>query len=387
MYVLGKNLILAMLVVLAANMGFAQSEEEESFEAELAELQQEILNETAPQKKKTQKKRSLRSAGSTNIILNNTQEATAATAVQQQPTTFVEASPLTESRAEQLRRARNAAEVQTEQKIVEKLENARLEDERRRAQRLFSNGFGSKTSEAQAAPVQPAVIQPAVIAPQIVVPAAPVFEEEVEYEDERNSRMYISAMIGLSEYDAMNVKSDYATGFSIGADVGDHISVEGGFLYSKYTVEYPAFVFSDLSQYNFNLAGKFAFFPGRVKPYIGGAVSYTYRKYAEVDNNWYSGGRYRQSYNNRSYRPYNNNYGSDEEPTSTAIDVGFLVGMDFAVSDDFFIGADYRQYTNLTNRSDSRYLESSFYETYLPGENPLEELEYYVISVSGKFRF
>ena len=39
--------------------------------------------------------------------------------VQQQPTTYVEASPLNESRAEQIRRIRQEAELKTEEKIVE----------------------------------------------------------------------------------------------------------------------------------------------------------------------------------------------------------------------------------------------------------------------------
>ena len=59
--------------------------------------------------------------------------------IQQQPVTEVEASPLSESRAEMLRKARRQTEVQTEQKIVEKLEASRLADEKKRAKKLYVN--------------------------------------------------------------------------------------------------------------------------------------------------------------------------------------------------------------------------------------------------------
>ncbi|MFN8945586.1 MAG: hypothetical protein ACK5WZ_13300, partial [Pseudobdellovibrionaceae bacterium] len=50
------------------------------------------------------------------IYINNSQQQAAAQ-VQKQPTTIIEASPLTESNAERIRRARQDAELQTEQKI------------------------------------------------------------------------------------------------------------------------------------------------------------------------------------------------------------------------------------------------------------------------------
>jgi outer membrane protein W len=56
-----------------------------------------------------------------------------------QPVLVVEASPASDSRAESLRKARQGVEVQTEQKIVEKLEESRLKEEQARAQRLFGN--------------------------------------------------------------------------------------------------------------------------------------------------------------------------------------------------------------------------------------------------------
>src|SRR5438045_3203689 len=65
-------------------------------------------------------------SSSTNVVIQSSPQATAqAPVVVSQPTTYVEATPLEESRADRLRKARQDTEVQTEQKIVEKLEQSR----------------------------------------------------------------------------------------------------------------------------------------------------------------------------------------------------------------------------------------------------------------------
>lgn len=128
----------------------------------------------------------LRTADSGNdrvVILNNANATTATNtnqsgqqgqAVQQQPTTYVQAQPVSESRAEAMRKAREHAEVQTEQKIVEKLEQSRLDDERDRADRLFGNRFESPEQKPAPAPA-PVVVAPAPVA---VVAPAPVKEDK-----------------------------------------------------------------------------------------------------------------------------------------------------------------------------------------------------------------
>ncbi|MBK8201019.1 MAG: hypothetical protein IPK68_01385 [Bdellovibrionales bacterium] len=58
---------------------------------------------------------------------------------QQQPTTYVEATPSPESRTEQFRRARQDAEANTEKILSEKLEESRLVDERRRLEKILGN--------------------------------------------------------------------------------------------------------------------------------------------------------------------------------------------------------------------------------------------------------
>ena len=109
---------------------------------------------------------------------NSGQAVAQQTQVQKQPTTYIEASPLKKSRADQIREARQQVEADTESKIVEKLEVSRMEDEKRRADVLFGEKFnqvGQQQSQAVViAPAPVAVVAPAPIAAPVVVAPAPV---------------------------------------------------------------------------------------------------------------------------------------------------------------------------------------------------------------------
>lgn len=321
-------------------------------------------------------------------ILNNQRQA-----VQEQPTTIVEAAPLSESRAEALRKRRQGLEVNTEQKIVEKLEEARMEDEKARAERLFGNGFGAGRPEQTA----PAVIQPqpepvpVVIAPQAPVQAvAPVVAEtaedrvdvrseikaameELSAKDEKTDKQsyFIGGVVGLSEYpDAVNVKGNVATGVTIGLVTEDRIVVEGSFLYSDYEVQdymsyYP---WKDLTQYNFSAAVKYQLLPGKLRPFAGGVVGYTYRKASDRYN---------------SYAGYGAS-GSNGEGTSNAFDLGAAAGLDLQLTDSFSIGGEFRYMTNVSYRRDEKYPQ---YYGAATGQSPIEEMDYYTVTLGGKFTF
>ena len=69
------------------------------------------------------------------------------TSVQEQPLTIVESSPLREARGDQMRKARLSVESQTETKIVEKLESARIDDEKARQERVLAAPFGASRQE------------------------------------------------------------------------------------------------------------------------------------------------------------------------------------------------------------------------------------------------
>lgn len=324
--------------------------------------------------------------------------------VQKQPTTVIEASPLTESRAEQIRRARQDAEMATEQRIVEKLEQSRMEDERKRANVLFGDKFDNMNNQQQqVAPVQQ--VQP------IIVQQAPAPVQQVE-EPKENTRdivreeitaalkaeeeaaidpvesKYIAGLLGVGDYpDTSLVKGNYALGVAVGSKF-DNFVIEGTFLYSNYTVEGQGYYAGgcaqgcgygygyggyganqggyfipdtvDVRQYTGSLAAKVQLFSGIVKPVFGGVVAYSYRQFS-----------------------WNNITGiqNDTTASSHAIDLGGLVGADLEFSPKYAIGLDFRYMWNLSSRINGGNTWMS------NNSNQIEKLQYYVMSIAGKVNF
>ncbi|WP_413613281.1 hypothetical protein [Bdellovibrio sp. HCB-110] len=319
--------------------------------------------------------------------------------IQKQPTTVIEASPLTESRAEQIRRSRQDAELQTEQRIVEKLEQSRMEDEKRRAGILFGDKFNQLDQQQQ--PVQqPVYAQP-------VQQVQPVQVQQVE-EPKENTRdiireelaaamkseeeaavapietKYVGGILGIGDYpDTRQVKGNYALGVAFGTKY-DNFVIEGSFLYSNYTVEgqgyYTGYTSGygypyntgggvyvpdsiDVQQYTGSLAAKVQLFTGIIKPVFGGVVSYSYRGF---------------SWDNKSY-----GYVNDTKANSHAIDVGAILGADLEFSPKYSLGLDFRYMWNLSSRvnAENTWMAGPQYGT------PIEKLQYYVMSLVGRVNF
>lgn len=340
------------------------------------------------------------------IILNSqTTAPRKAQRVLQQPTTYVEASPLVDSRAEQLRKRRQAAEISTEQRIVEKLESSRLEDEKERASRLFGGSW--KKPEPPQQPVVPVYQANEVpvqtvetvnvdnrsqedlstVKDEIIEAVKEVQAERLAIEDLKKQQTdtnkpkdtyYVGGVIGMAEYNADNVESNGAGGFTLGTVMANGVIVEGSFIYSNYYLDqwwnyYD--VFKEIDQYNFNMAVKYSVLPGRIKPFAGGTISYTHRTYTDR--------RYDSSFGSGRPRGF---YPNDEEVTSNAVDVGFLLGLDFYVSDNFAIGAEYRYSMNMFSKSDSDFVNRRDYRAPNNSE-PLENVDYSLFGISGKFAF
>lgn len=334
------------------------------------DLQAEIAEESA----------GIASSGPKVTILNQQ-------AVKQQPITNVEASPLIDSRAVQLRRARQDAEVATEQAIVEKLEQSRLADEERRAKALFG-GAQLQAQEQQAAQqvqtqTQVQVVEPAAPSPsmeEVKAELVNTVREELSAQkpEPKKSETYFSGNVGLTEYgDAINVESIIATGFSFGKILDNGFIVEGQFLYSNfyidktYWVNPSAPVYDELDQYNFAAAVKWTPLRGVLLPYVGGVASYTYRKYSEV-NKW--GYQYYNQYNKGNI---------NNESESNALDIGFTAGVNVKLSEDFLVGFDYQYMKNVTHKANSPWLGKQ----YRSWGSPLEEFDYYTMQVSAKYLF
>lgn len=322
--------------------------------------------------------------------------------IQKQPTTVIEASPLSDSRAEQIRRARQDAELQTEQRIVEKLETSRMDDEKKRASVLFGDKFNQmNNNEVPSQNVQQTLVAQPVQVQKIEEPKentrdiireelAAAMKAEQDAAIEPIETKYVGAVLGIGDYpDVRNVRGNYALGVSFGSKF-DNFVVEGSFLYSNYTVDNPTNGNSygyntgypypygsggglsvppsvDVNQYTGSLAAKVQLFSGIVKPVVGGLVAYSYRNFA-----WSNG--------NYGYR-YQNNYSASAN--SHAIDFGALVGADLEFSPKYSLGLDFRYMFNLSSRvnADNSWMSGPQYGT------PIEKLQYYVMSLVGRVNF
>lgn len=310
------------------------------------------------------------------VILNNQKstQGSVQSSVQDQPTNVITDSPLTMSAAERRRRDRQALEVHTEQKIVEKLEEARMEDERARSERLFNNGgFAKPTPAPEVQVVQVVKEEPKVDVKQEVRAA---IEEMQPKEDP--STFYVQGLVGLGSYrDAVNVKGKSSTGFSIGMVTPERIVAEGTFQYSEFDVEvmdpytyqqgygfgYPPF--KKLTQYNFGAAVKYQFLAGRVHPVIGAVGSYTYRTY-------------------RDQQYYGTPTSSTGSVSTNAFDVGGILGVDVQMTKSFALGLDFRYMKNVSYRENSDYQRSY---TYPRVGKAVEEYDYTLTSLAAKFTF
>jgi outer membrane protein W len=333
------------------------------------------------------------------------------TTVQVQKTTVIEASPLTESRAEKMRKAREETELQTEQKIVEKLEVSRLEDEKRRAEVLFGDKFNSLANGPQQAPAPvavvaaPVAIAPAPVAPAPVVPVvvteqkveAPLAKEDKEPKLDRaavheeikaaldeekakneakqpdSRKSYFSLTGGMDNYNNTNIKAQGSVGIGFGQKINDRILVEGQFNYgddhiqqgyglcSGYSGCYPAI--TDMQSYQALLEAKYQFFGGVFRPMLGVAAAYTYRHYNDIQFGF-----------------------AGDTGYSNAIDAGLLIGADAQVSDSFSIGLEARYLWNIVNQTQNNSgLQQEFSYSY-NSQTP-ENMGYMNISLVGRMSF
>jgi opacity protein-like surface antigen len=330
----------------------------------------------------------------------------------QQPATVVEASPVSESKAESLRKARQEEEVHTEQKIVEKLEESRLKEEQERAQRLFGNRFDESAQQQQQAQpaVAPVVAQPAATpAPQPNVtiekveivqpakdddakadkedaviatpapavqqaPAQPVAESKTDLSVDESSDFKptysIGAILAAPNYNANNVKSNYGLGVSIGSQVDERWAVEGRFIYSNYYVDtfWRPGLYNNMDQYDITADAKFYLMTGKLKPYIGASVSYILRKYED---------RVKQG----TYWAYNNSTTNED---TNAVNAGAMAGVDFELNKSLTIGGGLEYSHNIMNNRNNFV---SIYNLNPTDTKALEEIDFTTVSVNAKMTF
>lgn len=266
------------------------------------------------------------------------------------------------TRADEMRKHRQRAEVETEIKATEKIEESRLKDERRRSETLFGERFKDldKSGETTPAPVYAPAPQP------IVKPGVDREElrEELKYalkEKETSKKWgttsnYFIGMVGLTEFPkADNIQGNGAIGVGLGVEAQERVLVEGMFQYASYRSTYPWP--SDIEEYSGIGALKFQFSKGSLRPIAGALAVYSYRSYTEDF-----------SYQNR-------------QSHSSVLDAGVLGGAQFALTDDFALGAEFRYLWNLTSKTDG------YYSAFFPNQQPLDSFNHYVFAITGRFNF
>lgn len=386
----GENLmkiysLLLTITFVLSSLAYAQGESQSIDN----EVDAEIDNMYAPQATHAQPRQGNAVVTQT-IVVPQQQAQPQQQSYQKQPTTFIEASPLSDSKADMIRKNRQDEEMRTETRIVEKLEQSRMEDEKKRAAVLFGDKFDKlqNNQEPQQQPqVQPAApvqqpVQPVYIEPKEALSRDAVREEvrAALKEDETavtapvESR-YFAGIAGIGEYpDVKNVKGNYSLGAAFGTRYDEYLLVEGSFLMSNYTVDLMNYGYSpyvavarmdsyEVNQYQGAIAAKYQLLGGMIRPVLGGLIAYSYRKFTLT--NGYSGAQ------------------NQDTGYSHAVDLGVDAGVDIEFSQRFSLGIDIKYMFNMSSRVTAEYANSSY--GYVG--TPIEKLQYYIAGVSARVNF
>ncbi len=374
-----KLFICVGLLALLTNASFAQAQSTVQSETLSSDVDSDIDQMAAP----VTSQHASRNAVVTQTVIVPQQQA-----VQKQPTTVVEASPLSDSRADNIRRNRQDEEMRTESKIVEKLEQSRMEDEKKRAAVLFGDKFDTlQNSQTQPAAAQSATVQP-VQAPATQIQPQPIViqqnetlsrdavREEMRAALDENEKAvtpmlqqkYFAGVAGIAQYpDIKAIQGNYSLGAAFGTRY-DYFLVEGGFLFSNYGILGASYLDTnnfvrladfEMNQYQGMLAAKYQLLSGFVRPVLGGLVSYSYRSYSATTPTTYGAA-------------------GTEFGTSHAIDLGVIAGVDLEFNDKMSVGVDMKYMFNMSSRING----SSVGGAVLP-----EKAQYYITSLVARVNF
>lgn len=328
----------------------------------------------------------------TTTVVNPTPAQAPAPEMVKQPTTVVEAAPLTTSRAEELRKQREQSEVETEQRIVEKLEESRMEAEKKR-QAAILGSFGTaeavkqEEKKQEAAPAAAAAPVPVVVEvkqpepqPQTKIEdvRAAVREElaasqkDVVPEVKPKKQSYFRGTLGMLDYDSSDIRTVGAIGATFGKLYDDQWALELSVLAANAYVDESNFLYRKLEQFNIGVGTRFIILPeSRIKPTVGFLVDFVNRQYSDLRD-----AAYGFSWSN-------------SDSGSWAIDYGLVAGVDFAVSENLNLGMEYRFMTNLTYEFDDEFRNTPAYrnDPYWGGVTPLEERDSSMLGFSVKYLF
>lgn len=335
------------------------------------------------------------------VILNNqnqqVQQKADAKQMSLQPVVHVTDSPISETYATELRKSRQDAEVQTEQKIVEKLESARLRDEQDRYNRLFGKAQKQTTVTVADAGKQ------TVVAP-IHVDSSDIYATAALEKDTSNDRVYIGLMVGhianLNQQ-IVNFNTSGSFGVSFGIKNEGGLMIESSLYYSLHRLapmdnlfqnnlyNFNGAMFSDIRHLTGVLSVMYSPFSSRVQPYAG--ISATYNLWMYNHNNTFNPVNLISFNCQVSYQ-----FCAAGFYRTNSIDVGVSTGVDLKLNDKMEVGFNLllnvlNVYNNHSRMYNSYFMNSMFYgmNGLFAATAPisLEESNWLIASINAKFHF
>lgn len=298
------------------------------------------------------------------------QQPTAVPQAQQQPLTTIEAAPIRESKSEALRKQREEVERQTEDKMVNRLEDDRLQSEKERADRLFNPKpvvAPEPVSEKHVEPVQ-APVQ-VVVTPQPEIATVRASREDVApiQSQEQSTKFSVGGLVGIGSYPSLdNVNGSYAAGLLAEMSFDERFGIELSGIFSNYDLKnltpnfyIPSYIVS-VNQFDLTTGLDYKILDTRITPVVGLLAGYT-----------------RRSYSDRVTYGY-----SSPMKGSNAFNGGFRIGVDVKAGKRLTVGADMRYMMNLSYRTDDAlaYNAAAYNST-----SPIEGSSYYFATVNLKF--
>ncbi|MEY4617798.1 MAG: hypothetical protein RJB66_2758, partial [Pseudomonadota bacterium] len=341
--------LLAILMVLGTPF-VAQAQVDDSFDLELDPVISEDIKVGDSPGRDQVPSSSLESKAHQNrsiYIVNQASSGAKAAAKTEQNETDI-----TNSRAADLKKSRHRAEVETELRASEKIEEARLNDERRRSEVLFGERYRELEDSGRVTP-RPVVIPVQEVREEV---RTIVKEAEVVNSGTPPTSSYAILLAGLSQFPrAENIQGNGVLGIGLGIETQANFLVEGMFQYGSYhsTFPWPSQIF------DYSGAGsmKYQFGSGTIIPIVGATLVYSYRTY--YDNFSFQG---RQSY-------------------SSVLDAGVIGGAEFTINRSFSLGAEFRYLWNITSQTDG------YYTVFFPNQAPLDTFSHYILALTGRYNF
>ncbi len=331
------------------------------------------------------------------VILNNQQVDQDQKSAQQhdqnarmfnhQPVVHVMGTPITTTYAAELKKSRQNAELQTEQKIVEKLESSRLRDEQERLKKLFGGG----------SPIQKTVVsssnQAIALEDTKAVDKSEIYAEVVTpIQEKSQDKVYVGVHggQGLNLTRALEGINSYGSvGFSLGATDDSGLRMESSFFYTNHQLSYTEgdlysnysdeSVLEDMEQFSAFLSVKYTPFSNRFQPYVGAALSYSHRIYS--GNMTYSCWDFGDKY-------------CDEGAKTNSVDLVANVGVDFRLNKKISVG--FNMLVNVKNLYNTRLKNEHSYDYDYDYDNydndyaiPVkpEETNWIIASINAKLYF